>query len=325
MSAAAPDLSTLLDRVRGRLVLIVGDLMLDHFVIGAVDRISPEAPVPVVRFNHDEYRLGGAGNVAHNIAALGGRAEVAGIVGDDEIGSRLMTALRDKGIGTAAVVVDEARVTTRKLRVVTARNQQVARVDYESDAEICGPIEERLVQSIREAAARCDAVLVSDYLKGVVTRAVARAAIDGARTRRVPCLIDPKVPHIDFYAGASLVTPNHHEAEAVTLMRLRTSADAAAVARAFRERAGCDSVLITRGEHGMWLLGPDGEHDLPAEAREVSDVTGAGDTVIAAIALGLAGGGSLADAARLANKAAGLAVSRFGPAAISAQELKGAL
>ncbi len=322
---AAPDLSALLDRAAGRLVLVVGDLMLDHFVIGAVDRISPEAPVPVVRFNHEEYRLGGAANVAHNIAALGGRAEIAGIVGNDEIGSRLMTELRDKRIGTAAVVVDEARVTTRKLRVVTTRNQQVARVDYESDAEICGPIEERLVQRIREAAARCDAVLVSDYLKGAVTRAVARAAIDGARTRRVPCLIDPKVSHVDFYAGATLVTPNHHEAEAVTLMRLRTSADAAAVARAFRERARCDGVLITRGEHGMWLLGPDGEHDLPAEAREVSDVTGAGDTVIAAIALGLAGDGSLADAARLANKAAGLAVSRFGPAAISAQDLKAAL
>ena len=323
MSAA--DLSALLDCARGRHVLIIGDLMLDHFVIGAVDRISPEAPVPVVRFNHEEYRLGGAGNVAHNVAALGGRVEIAGVLGNDDTGARLMTELRDKGIGTAAVARDDKRVTTRKLRVVTTRNQQVARVDYESDAEISGAIEERLVQSIREAAARCDAVLVSDYLKGVVTRGVARAAIDGARTHGVPCLIDPKVPHIDFYAGASLVTPNHHEAEAVTLMRLRTSDDAAAVARTFRNRAQCDSVLITRGEHGMWLLTPDGEHDLPAETREVSDVTGAGDTVIAAIALGLAAGGSLADAARLANKAAGLAVSRFGPAAITAQELKSAL
>jgi D-beta-D-heptose 7-phosphate kinase/D-beta-D-heptose 1-phosphate adenosyltransferase len=323
--AAASNLSSLLDRASGRRVLIVGDLMLDHFVIGAVDRISPEAPVPVVRFNHEEYRLGGAANVAHNVAALGGRVEIAGVIGSDETASRLAAALRETGIGTAALVTDGARVTTRKLRVVTARNQQVARVDYESDADIGGDIEERLVQSIRDAAARSDAVLVSDYLKGVVTRAVARAAIDAARTAGIPSLIDPKVSHVDFYAGASLVTPNHHEAEAVTLMRLRTSADAPAIARAFRERAQCDSVLITRGEHGMWLLGRDGEQDLPAEAREVSDVTGAGDTVIAAIALGLAAGGSLVDAARLANKAAGLAVSRFGPAAISAQELKSAL
>ena len=164
-------------------------------------------------------------------------------------------------------------------------------------------------------------MLVSDYQKGVVTRAVARAAIDAARAREIPSLVDPKVPHIDYYAGANLITPNHHEAEAVTLMRIRSADEARAAAQRFRERAGCESVLVTRGEHGMWLVGPDGEHDLPAEAREVSDVTGAGDTVIAAIALGLAGGGSLEAAARLANKAAGLAVSRFGPAAITADEL----
>ena len=168
---------------------------------------------------------------------------------------------------------------------------------------------------------RSDVVLVSDYQKGVVTRGIARAAIEAARARHLPALVDPKVPHIDYYAGATLITPNHHEAEAVTLMRIRSADEARAAAQRFRERAGCESVLITRGEHGMWLLGPDGEYDLPAEAREVSDVTGAGDTVIAAIALGLAAGGSLEAAARLANSAAGLAVSRFGPAAITADEL----
>ena len=144
-------------------------------------------------------------------------------------------------------------------------------------------------------------------------------------TRGFRSLVDPKVPHIDYYAGASLITPNHHEAEAVTLMRIRTIDEARAAAMRFRERARCDSVLVTRGEHGMWLLGPDGEQDLPAEAREVSDVTGAGDTVIAAIALALAAGGPLEHAARLANVAAGLAVSRFGPAAITASELGAAL
>jgi len=137
--------------------------------------------------------------------------------------------------------------------------------------------------------------------------------------------VDPKVPHIDYYAGASLVTPNHHEAEAVTLMRIRTAEEARAAAQRFRARAQCGAVLVTRGEHGMWLLGPDGEHDLPAEAREVSDVTGAGDTVIAAIALALAGKGALKEAARLANRAAGLAVARFGPVAISYEELTAAL
>jgi D-glycero-beta-D-manno-heptose-7-phosphate kinase len=325
MPAAPTELNALLDHARGRAVLIVGDLMLDHFLIGRVDRISPEAPVPVVQFDHESFRLGGAANVAHNVAALGGSVEIAGVVGNDAEGTRLLADLRRVGIGTAGVVVDRDRCTTRKLRVVTARNQQVARIDYECDRPVEGDLEAALSAKIREAASRADVVLVSDYQKGTITEATARAAIDAAKARQVPSLVDPKVPHIDLYAGASLVTPNHHEAEAVTLMRIRNAAEARSAAQRFRERAKCESVLITRGEHGMWLLGPDGEFDLPAEAREVSDVTGAGDTVIAAIALGLAGGGSLRDAARLANRAAGLAVARFGPVAITAEELAASL
>ena len=292
--------------------------MLDHFVIGRVERISPEAPVPVVQFDHEEYRLGGAANVAHNVAALGGSVEIAGLVGSDEPARRLLADLVRLGVETASIVTDPARCTTRKLRVVTTRNQQVARVDYECDGEIAGPLEDVMLRKVREAVARASIVLISDYQKGAVTRRVAETVMETARAKGIPALVDPKVPHIDYYRGASLITPNHHEAEAVTLMRIRNAEDARGAAQRFRERAGCGSVLITRGEHGMWLLGPDGEFDLPAEAREVSDVTGAGDTVIAAIALGLAAGGSLHDAARLANRAAGLAVSRFGPTAITA-------
>jgi rfaE bifunctional protein kinase chain/domain len=325
MPAAPTDLAGLLDRAHGRSVLIVGDLMLDHFVIGRVDRISPEAPVPVVQFDHESYRLGGAANVAHNVAALGGSVEIAGLVGNDPEGTRLMAELCRVGIGTSAVIADRDRGTTRKLRVVTTRNQQVARIDYECDRSVDGEMEAALAKKIREAAARADIVLISDYQKGTITRVTAQAAIEAARARGVPSLVDPKVPHIDHYAGASLITPNHHEAEAVTLQRIRSSAEARSAAYRFRERARCESVLITRGENGMWLLGPDGEFDLPADAREVSDVTGAGDTVIAAIALGLAAGGSLRDAARLANRAAGLAVARFGPVAITAEELRVAL
>jgi D-glycero-beta-D-manno-heptose-7-phosphate kinase len=325
MPGAPADLPRLLDRARGRVVLIVGDLMLDHFVIGRVERISPEAPVPVVQFDHEEYRLGGAANVAHNVAALGGSVEIAGLVGSDEPATRLLADLARVGIDTTSIVTDPSRCTTRKLRVVTTRNQQVARVDYECDGEIAGLLEEVMVRKVREAVGRAAIVLISDYQKGAVTRRVAETAIDSARARSIASLVDPKVPHIDYYRGASLITPNHHEAEAITLMRIRNAEDARGAAQRFRERARCDSVLITRGEHGMWLLGPDGEFDLPAEAREVSDVTGAGDTVIAAIALGLAGGGSLQDAARLANRAAGLAVSKFGPAAITADELRAAL
>ncbi len=308
-------------RLAGRTVLIIGDLMLDQFVMGGVDRISPEAPVPVVRFDREEYRLGGAANVAHNVMALGGRVQAIGLAGADDAGGRLRAELARLGIDAAGIVTDARRCTTRKLRVVTSRNQQVARIDYEDDREVDGETEAAIISRIEQSSPAADAILVSDYLKGVVSRAVAAAAIAAAKRRGIPLLVDPKVPHIDYYAGASLITPNHHEAEAVTHMRIRTSADALAAAKKFRERAQCDSVLITRGEQGLTLLGPDGDAELPAEAREVSDVTGAGDTVIATMALALAAGASLVDAARLANRAAGIVVGKFGPATVSAREL----
>jgi D-beta-D-heptose 7-phosphate kinase/D-beta-D-heptose 1-phosphate adenosyltransferase len=325
MSATPAELSALIDGAAGRPILVVGDVMLDHFVVGRVDRISPEAPVPVVCFEQERYRLGGAANVAHNVAALGGSVELLGVVGDDEPAGELRAGLARAGVRHDALVVDRSRCTTRKLRVVTTRNQQVARIDYESDREIAGELQAALAAAVRGRAAAAAVVVLSDYQKGTITREVARSAIAAARSARVPVLIDPKVPHVEYYEGASLVTPNHHEAEAVTLMRIRSAEDARQAAHRFRERVGCESVLITRGEHGMWLLAPGGEFDLRAEAREVSDVTGAGDTVIAAMAIGLAGGGSLQQAARLANRAAGLAVSHFGPTAVSAAELRHAL
>src|SRR5260370_4591958 len=165
------DLVALLDRARGRTVLILGDLMLDHFVIGRVERISPEAPVPVVQFDHESYRLGGAANVAHNVAALGGTVEIAGVVGNDPEGSRLMEDLRRAGIGTAAVISDPGRCTTRKLRVVTTRNQQVARIDYQVDRLRQGDVEASLVKRIPQAADRADVVLISHYQKGPVPNA----------------------------------------------------------------------------------------------------------------------------------------------------------
>jgi D-beta-D-heptose 7-phosphate kinase/D-beta-D-heptose 1-phosphate adenosyltransferase len=325
MSATPAELSALIDAAAGRPILVVGDVMLDHFVVGRVDRISPEAPVPVVCFEQEQYRLGGAANVAHNVAALGGSVELLGVVGDDEPAVQLRARLTHAEVRHDALATDPSRCTTRKLRVVTTRNQQVARIDYESDREITGELQEAVAATVRSRAAGAAVVVLSDYQKGAITREVAQAAIAAARRARIPVLVDPKVPHVDYYRGASLITPNHHEAEAVTLMRIRSAEEARLAAYRFRERVGCESVLITRGEHGMWLLAPDGEFDLRAEAREVSDVTGAGDTVIAAMAVGLAGGGSLQQAARLANRAAGLAVSHFGPTAVSAAELRSAL
>ena len=233
--------------------------MVDQFVIGTVDRISPEAPVPIVRFDHETWRLGGAANVAHNVVALGGRVDAIGVVGSDPDGARLLADLAGRSIGTAGIISDASRCTTRKLRVVTTRNQQVARIDYEGDSDIDASIEATVVRRIGELAASAQAIVISDYLKGVVTSQVASAAADAARAHRIPLLVDPKVPHIDRYAGATVITPNHHEAESVTHMRIRSAADAREAARRFRERAKSDAVLITRGEHGMWLLGPDGK------------------------------------------------------------------
>ena len=317
--------SDLLDRFADRSILIVGDLMIDHFVIGRVDRISPEAPVPVVQFDHETWRLGGAANVANNLVAMGGHVETVGVVGHDAEASRLLSGLAERSIGIGGIVSDAARCTTRKLRVVTTRNQQVARIDYEQDAEVSSVIEEMVIRKIDDLSRSAHAIVISDYLKGVISTRVAAAAVAAAERRAIPLLVDPKVPHISYYRGATLVTPNHHEAEMVSHMRIRSSAEAREAARRFRERAQCAAVLITRGENGMCLLGPDGEVDLPAEAREVSDVTGAGDTVISALALALAGGASLADAARLANRAAGIVVGKFGPATVSLDELRQSL
>jgi len=313
---------TLADRLQGRRVLIAGDVMLDRFLFGRVDRISPEAPVPVLRFEREERRLGGAANVAANIRALGGHPVVAGIVGADEWGQVLRDELASGGI-ESTLITDAARPTTCKVRLATSRNQQVARLDYESDVEIDASHADALLRACCGAMAGTSAVVISDYLKGAVTAAVLSKLVSEARARSIPVVADPKTPDPGRYRGATVITPNHHEAEAMARMRIRTDADAAAAARAIQQAAGVESVIITRGEHGMWLL--DGstarERALPATAREVSDVTGAGDTVVATLALGLAGGLSLFDAADLANRAAAIVVGKFGPATASLSEI----
>ena len=317
----APDRAQMLaDGMARTRVLVVGDAMLDKFIAGRVTRISPEAPVPVVMFDHENHRIGGAANVAHNVAALGGRATLIALAGHDEASATLAQACREAGIAPA-FVSDAGRPTTTKVRIVTERNQQVARVDYESDAEIAGDVEQRVISALQQHAGEAAAIVISDYLKGCVTARVMRAAVEAGHTRKIPVLVDPKIPHIDYYKGAAVITPNHYEAEIAANMRVRSDDDARAAARVLRERAACDAVLMTRGDQGMWLLGEGAEGSLPASAREVADVTGAGDTVIAVLALALAAGATLVEAARLANEAAGIAVAKFGPAVVTPAEL----
>jgi D-glycero-beta-D-manno-heptose-7-phosphate kinase len=318
---AADKAARLVAAFRDLPVVIVGDIMLDQFVVGHVTRISPEAPVPVVQFQHDEYRAGGAANVAANVRGLGGQVELVGVVGRDQAGERLVRELQARSIGAEGVVCDGDRRTTTKLRIVTDRNQQVARIDYETDEEVAGPTQEALVAHVRRAADRATVIVVSDYLKGAISRGVMVALVGIARERGIPVLVDPKIPHIDYYRGTTLVTPNHYEAEVATHMRIRTHEDATRAAEVFRERAECESVLITRGEQGMCLLDRSGESHFPAVAREVADVTGAGDTVIATLSLALGAGASLPQAAWLANHAAGVVVGKFGPATLTPAEL----
>ena len=305
-------------------VVIVGDVMVDEFIVGRASRISPEAPVPVLLFDHEERRLGGAANVAHNIATLGGRVTLVSLVGRDSAASYLRSAVSETGID-ARFVEDDDRVTTRKVRLVTERNQQVARVDYEAEDEVTGAREEALLTELRPTVAHADALVISDYLKGAVTRRVVREIIELASGRSTPVLVDPKIPHLDYYRGATVVTPNNHEAESATHVRIRTHANAQEAARLFRERSGCQDVLLTRGDQGMWLLGDTAEGYLPASTREVADVTGAGDTVIATLALSIAAGATLVESARLANHAAGVVVGKFGPATVTPAELRQAL
>jgi D-beta-D-heptose 7-phosphate kinase/D-beta-D-heptose 1-phosphate adenosyltransferase len=319
-------------------VLVVGDVMIDRFIVGRVTRISPEAPVPIVRFESEYVRLGGAANVAHNLAVLGARASLIGIVGDDAAGQTLRAQLAAVGVNGDGLVVDRDRPTTEKVRVVTERNQQVARIDYEQDTDASGAVEAAIVDAVVRSTRDARALLVSDYLKGAITRPVIEALLahsapvrrsplptaGGAGSRsgeRRPLVVDPKIPHLSCYAGATIVTPNHHEAEVATHIRIRTDADARQAAQAFRERARCEAVLITRGEHGMWLSEPDAEGSIPAVAREVADVTGAGDTVVATLALALAAGATMTEAAMLANQAAGIVVGKFGPATVTRNEL----
>lgn len=308
--------SDLLDRERlsRSRVLVVGDAMLDRYWFGEVERISPEAPVPVVRVQREEDRLGGAANVALNVQALGARATLLTVVGSDDAGRRLAALLDRHGIATL-LGKDPALYTIVKLRVI-GRSQQLVRVDFESqpDHEV---LERLLLDYERELPAH-DAVLFSDYGKGGLTH-IARM-IGMARAHGKPVLVDPKGDDYERYAGATVVTPNRAELAQV-IGRWRGEADLEASAQSMRERLQLQAVLLTRSEEGMSLFDAQGRLDVHAQARQVFDVTGAGDTVIATIAACVAAGMALRDALPLANRAAGIVVGRFGTASVTAEEL----
>jgi D-beta-D-heptose 7-phosphate kinase/D-beta-D-heptose 1-phosphate adenosyltransferase len=311
--------------MRERRVLVLGDVMLDEFVWGRVSRISPEAPVPVVEVEAKSDHVGGAGNVAVNVRSLGGEAVLVGVVGRDAAGGRVREALEAKGVAARLVDAGASRRTTLKTRIV-AHGQQVVRADQEDTSELARPLERALARAVRSELAGASALVVSDYQKGVVTPGLLRGVLPLARRQRVPVLVDPKPRHFRLYRGVDVVTPNQLEAEQVTGLRLRGPRELAAAGRRILAQLRCRAVLVTRGEAGLSLFerGRPPLH-VPAAAREVFDVTGAGDSVIAALALALAAGATLAEAASLANAAAGVVVGKLGTAQATPSEVLQAL
>lgn len=302
-------------------VLVVGDLILDESYFGSVERISPEAPIPVVRIDSRSDGLGGSGNVANNLSRLGCGVAVAGTVGMDAESDRLRGMLEEAGIDTASIV-DVERVTTRKVRVVSAR-QQILRMDFETTAPLCRPEEERIVAGIeRQVAAGIDAVVLSDYGKGVCTPGLCRAVTGLCRSRNIPLIVDPKGADWDRYTGCTLVTPNLKElGEAAQRAVPNVDEEVEKSARELMGRFGLENILVTRSEQGMSLVFREGVSHEPARAREVFDVSGAGDTVVAVVAAFLSAGASLEDAAGAANLAAGFVVGKAGTYAIGKSEL----
>ena len=300
---------------------MLGDVMLDEFWWGRVSRISPEAPVPVVQVTGQSFHLGGAGNVAASVRSLGGAAVLAGAVGEDAAGGRVREGLAAAGVVSCLVALGDERPTTVKTRVV-AHGQQVVRADREDTADVPARAQAALLESVRRELPSCGALVVSDYQKGVVTASLLQRVLPLAKRRGVPVLVDPKVRHFRLYRGATVVTPNQLEAEQATGLRLRSPAEVVAAGRRILSILGCRAVLVTRGEHGMSLCerGRPPLH-VPTAAREVFDVTGAGDSVIAAMALALAAGASLAEAAVLANCTAGVVVGKVGTAQASPAEV----
>jgi rfaE bifunctional protein kinase chain/domain len=301
-------------------LLVAGDIMLDQFVWGEVSRISPEAPVPVVEVQKETMLLGGAANVANNLRALGSPVILGGVVGKDAMGENLRGLARSRGIDTTAVV-DGTRPTTIKTRII-ARGQQVVRVDRESNNSLNDSSIKALIEAFEKLAPGIDGIIVSDYAKGVVAVRFMDELRKISSERGIPFLVDPKPAHSYLYHGVTLVTPNRQEAEAMSGLEIKDTESLSQAAQKIQGRLGTEAVLITLGLHGMALWQREnGLFSVPTMAREVFDVTGAGDTVVAAMALGIVNGLSFPEAAYLANIAAGVVVGKIGTATVTAEEI----
>ncbi|HEV2231829.1 MAG TPA: PfkB family carbohydrate kinase [Terriglobia bacterium] len=328
MNKTETRLAGIVNQFRGRTIGVLGDFMYDELLRGEATRISPEAPVPVVLMGHPHEGKGfpgGAGNVAANIAGLGGRPIPFGAIGADESGRRLLALLKNRRIPCDSLVRERGRVTPRKVRIV-AHQHQLLRLDFEQPANISSHTASLLARQISRWMSRLDALIISDYQKGSATTELCKQAISLARQRRLPILVDPKPEHPEICRHATVVTPNLREAELMAGLRLRTREELVASGQRLLADLGCSNLLITRGSDGMMLF-REGEkpHEIPGRPRPVYDVTGAGDTVLAVLALAASAGATLEEAADLANLAGGRVVLKFGTAEITPGELLDAI
>lgn len=316
-------LSRIIDRFSAARILVVGDVMLDHYVWGNVSRISPEAPVPVVSVTREDLLLGAATNVVNNIHALGGKVSLCGVIGPDEAGRQLVHLLREQGITTGGLIVEEGRPTTIKTRVI-AHNQQVVRFDRETKNGIEPDTHKRIFQFVKDQIKEgLDGLVLSDYSKGVVTKELVKDIVSLARKNGVIVSVDPKVNHFGMYSGVSILTPNTKEASIGAKIEIENDASLLKAGTVLLRSLKCDAVLITRGEHGMSLFERGGRiTHIPTMAQEVFDVTGAGDTVISTLTLSMAAGANMIEAARISNYAAGIVVGVVGTGTVKPGELK---
>lgn len=324
-SAELKKLAGSLERFHKARIVVVGDLMRDIFIWGRVRRISPEAPVPVVEVVRETAMLGGAANVVNNLVVLGAKVHLAGVVGDDNEGEALVRELVEKGVELEALVVEQDRPTSVKTRII-AHSQQIVRFDREVRAPVSPESRERMLKALREILPGADLVLISDYAKGVVSRELTAGLFSLASKLKKKILVDPKLANLACYKGADVITPNNLEAGQAARCEVETDRDVEKAGRLLIKELGSRAILITRGEQGISLVekGKPARH-IPTEAREVYDVTGAGDTVISTLAMGMAAGMDLYSATVLANLAAGIGVAKLGTSVVSREELKDAL
>jgi D-beta-D-heptose 7-phosphate kinase/D-beta-D-heptose 1-phosphate adenosyltransferase len=315
------DLLPILRRFKDRRVLVVGDLILDSYLWGKVSRISPEAPVPVVDVQGESFTLGGAANVAQNIVSLGGRATVMGVAGRDRAAETLKELLTDRGIDFT--IVEDKRPTTVKTRVI-AHSQQMVRFDQENRDYLSGKSLRGILEALGDAVRACDAVVISDYRKGVITKEVIRSLVEEAGGKKFVA-VDPKVGHFHLYKKVSLITPNLMEASQGAGVEITDGKTLRRAGSALLKKLGLQAVLITRGEEGMSLFHKGQVVHIPTLTRKVYDVTGAGDTVIASFALSRASGASLEESAVLANHAAGIVVAEVGTASATQEKVRGSM